>query len=317
MSALREAVNDYITMRRGLGFKLESLAKLLRSFVAFCEDRSVDHVTNDIALEWATLRIKVVGNEALYARRLDAVRIFARHQHALDPATEIPPDDVLGRRYRSHPPRLFTDAEMVALLDAAGRLTPRMKAATWQTVIGLLAATGMWPGEACRLNLHDVNLADGVVRIAKTKFDKSRIVFLHPTAAMAMGDYLRIRTDWMSTRARQCATFFVNMNGSPINVGSSSKVFRLVLATAGISALIDEPPPRLHDLRHTFAVNTMLDWYRDGGDVQARLPLLSTWLGHVDPVSTYWYLQAVPELLALAAGRLEPDTAKVNTETPS
>lgn len=317
MSALREAVKDYLTMRRGLGFKLEGLAKLLRSFVVFCEDRGVDHVTNDIALEWATSTMKVPGNEALYARRLDAVRTFARHQHALNPATEIPPDDVLNRRYRSHPPHLFTDAEIVALLDAADTLTPRMKAATWRTMIGLLAATGMRPGEACRLNLHDVNLADGVVRIAKTKFDKSRLVFLHPTAAMAMGDYLRTRTDWMSTRARQCTTLFVNMNGSPINAGISSKVFRLVLATAGIPAPTDKPPPRLHDLRHTFAVNTMLDWYRDGADVQARLPLLSTWLGHVDPVSTYWYLQAVPELLALAAGRLEPDTANMNTEPPS
>lgn len=316
MSALRTAVDDYLTMRRGLGFKLEGLAKLLRSFVAFSEARGVDHVRNDIALEWATSTIKVQGHEALYARRLDAVRTFARHQHALDPATQIPPDDVLRRRYRPHPPYLFTDTEILALLQATDTLTPPLTATTWRTMIGLLAITGMRPGEARSLTLHDVDLLEGVARIANSKFNKSRIVFLHPTTVIALGDYLTMRNTWMSTRTRGCASFFVNTHGTPITAKTSSVIFRQVLSSAGIPAS-NGRPPRLHDLRHTFAVNTMLEWYRDGGDVQERLPLLSTWLGHIDPDSTYWYLHAVPELLALAAGRLEPAAPAEYTQAPS
>lgn len=305
MNALREAVEDYLAMRRGLGFKLEGLAKLLNSFVTFCEDRDVDHVTVETAMTWATSTIKVPGHAALYARRLDAVRVFARHQAALDPATQIPPEDVLSSRYRPHRPRLFTEDEIHALLEATSLLEPRFQAVTWRTLIGLLAATGMRPGEARRLQLQDLNLADGVVRITKTKFDKSRLVFLHPSTTIAISDYMDHRTHWSSTSSRSCTTVFMNSRGTPVSSATASLVFREVLAAAKITVTGDGPLPRLHDLRHTFAVNTMLDWYRDGGNVQARLPLLSTWLGHIDPASTYWYLQAVPELLALATERLE------------
>lgn len=304
MSTLRANVNDYLAMRRAMGFKVEGLSKLLLNFVAFCEARGATRVHNDLAVEWATATIKVPVTDALFARRMDAVRVFARYQQALDPATQVPPEAIRPRRYRPKEPNVFSEAEILALLAGADTLTPRFRAATWRTLIGLLAATGMRPGEACHLTLPDVDLPNGVIQVLETKFGKSRLVFLHPTTATVLGHYLQVRRDWVGTTARACPSFFVNSRREAINPDSLSGTFNKIVATAGIATKPGHRPPRLHDLRHTFAVTTMLDWYRDSHDVQARLPLLSTWLGHVDPASTYWYLHAVPELLAHAARRL-------------
>jgi integrase len=313
MSTLRENVNDYLATRRAMGFKVEGLTKLLLSFAAFCEARGATRVQNDLAVQWATATIKAPVHDALLARRMDAVRIFARHQHALDPATQIPPEAICSRRYRSREPNVFSEAEVLAFLAAAETLSPRFRAVTWRTLIGLLAATGMRPGEACRLIVSDIDLANGVVQVLETKFGKSRLVFLHPTTATVLGDYLRVRQDWVGDAARGCPAVFVNSRREAISPDRLGATFRQIVAAAGITTEPGHRPPRLHDLRHTFAVTTMLDWYRDGHDVQVRLPLLSTWLGHVDPASTYWYLHAVPELLAHAARRLDaragaPDT---------
>jgi integrase/recombinase XerD len=304
MSALREDVTSYLAMRRAMGFKVEGLSKLLLSFAAYCEARGATRVRNDLAVEWATATIKVPVNDALLARRMDAVRIFARHQHVLDPATQIPPETVCSRRYRSREPNVFSEAEVLALLAASGTLSPRFRAVTWRTLIGLLAATGMRPGEACHLAVTDIDLANGVIQVLETKFGKSRLVFIHPTTATVLGRYLQVRQDWTGNTARACPAVFVNSRRGPINPDSLGATFSQIVAAAGITARPGHRPPRLHDLRHTFAVTTMLDWYRAGHDVQARLPLLSTWLGHADPASTYWYLHAVPELLACAASRL-------------
>jgi integrase/recombinase XerD len=233
------------------------------------------------------------------------VRIFARYQHALDPATQIPPEAICSRRYRPREPNVFSDAEVLALLAAADTLSPRFKAVTWRTLIGLLAATGMRPGEACHLIVSDIDLANGVIQVLETKFGKSRLVFIHPTTATVLGRYLQVRQDWVGTTARACPAVFVNSRREAISPDSLGATFRQIAAAAGITTEPGHRPPRLHDLRHTFAVTTMLDWYRGGHDVQERLPLLSTWLGHVDPASTYWYLHAVPELLACAARRLD------------
>jgi integrase len=188
-------------------------------------------------------------------------------------------------------------------MSAAGGLAPAMRAATWRTLVGLLAVTGMRQGEACRLRCDDVDLETGTLVIADSKFGKSRLVFLHPTACSALRAYARARDEAFPEPTAD--TFFVNSRGGPLDGPNLPKTFATLVAAAGIQAPPGQRAPRLHDLRHAFTVATMLDWYRDGGDVQARLPRLSTWLGHVDPKSTYWYLQAVPELLALAAGRLE------------
>lgn len=317
MSTLRENVTSYLATRRAMGFKVEGLSKLLLSFTAFCEARGATRVQNDLAMEWATARIKVPVSDALLARRMDAVRIFARYHHALDPATQVPPEAVCSRRYRPREPNVLSEAEVLALLKAAGTLSPQFKAVTWRTLIGLLAATGMRPGEACRLTVSDVDLANGVIQVLETKFGKSRLVFIHPTTATVLGHYLQVRRDQAGTAARACPAVFLNSRHGAISPDGLGTTFRQVAAVAGITTKPGHRPPRLHDLRHTFAVTTMLDWYRGGHDVQARLPLLSTWLGHADPASTYWYLHAVPELLACAARRLDARTGAPATEPAS
>jgi integrase len=299
MSGLRARAEEYLAMRRALGFKLVSQGPRLMSFVRFCEERGQGRVTAGLAVEWATA---TSGDEVNQARRLDVVRIFARHLQALDPATEVPADDVLSRRYRRIPPYLYSPDEVSALVRAAGSLRPAIRAAGWQALIGLLAVTGMRPGEACRLGRGDVDLDTGTIVIADSKFGKSRMVFLDPTAVTALRGYARVRDEAFP----QAAAFLVNGCGRPLRGSYLPHVFAPLAEAAGIQAPPGQRAPRLHDLRHVVAVATLLDWYRDGGDVQARLPVLSTWLGHVDPKSTYWYLQAVPELLALAAGRPEP-----------
>jgi integrase/recombinase XerD len=303
VSALRARAEEYLAMRRTLGFKLTTQGRHLMSFVRFCEERSADHVTADLALEWATRTAKGSGDEVYQARRLDAVRIFARHLQALDPATEVPPGDVLSRRQGRVPPYLYSPEEVAALMSAAGGLAPALRAATWRTLIGLLAVTGMRQGEACRLERDDVDLSDGRLVIRDSKFGKSRQVFLHPAAITALRAYEQARD--RAFPEPEAGTFLVNSRGGPLDGPNLPKTFATLVTAAGIQAPPGQRAPRLHDLRHSFTVATMLDWYRDGGNVQARLPLLSTWLGHVDPKSTYWYLQAVPGLLALAAGRLE------------
>ena len=181
----------------------------------------------------------------------------------------------------------------------------------------MLATTGMRPGEACRLSVGDVDLSNGVVQVLETKFGKSRLVFIHPTTATVLGEYLQVRRDWSGPAATACPALFLNTRRGPINADKVSVTFNQIVAAAGIPVEPGHRPPRLHDLRHTYAVTTMLHWYRDGHDVQERLPLLSTWLGHVDPASTYWYLHAVPELLAHAARRLDAHRIAPGTQARS
>jgi integrase len=260
-------------------------------------------VSADLAIAWATQTSRGSGDEVYQARRLDTVRIFARHLQAMDPATEVPPDDVLSRRYRRIPPYLYSPEEVTALMRAAAGLTPTIRAATWRTLIGLLAVTGMRQGEACRLGRADVDLEAGTLVITDSKFGKSRLVFLHPTAVAELRAYEKARD--RAFPGPGAGTFLVNSHGGPLDRHNIPKTFARLVTAAGLQAPPRRRAPRLHDLRHVFAVATMLDWYRDGENVQTRLPVLSTWLGHVDPKSTYWYLQAIPELLTLAAGRLE------------
>lgn len=290
-------------MRRALGFKLTTQGRLLMSFVDYCQARHVEHITTELALAWATQPPRGGTDEVYWSRRLMVVRIFARHLRTLDPATEVPPADVLPYHYRRVMPHVYSQSEIGALMEAAGRLTPPLRALTWQTFIGLLATTGLRVSEVCHLDHEDVGLAAGVLVVNDSKFGKSRQVFLHPSSVAALRYYLR-RRDQLCPAAR-VPSLLVTTRGTRLDATNVQGVFAGLVAAAGITPVPGRRRPRLHDLRHTFAVATLLDWYRDGGDVAARLPLLSTWLGHVDPKSTYWYLQAVPELLSLAARRLE------------
>jgi integrase/recombinase XerD len=303
VSALREAAVGYLVMRRALGFKLTTQGRQLMRFVGYCEAQGAEHITTELALAWAMQTSRGSSDEVYWSRRLMVVRIFARHMAALNPATEVPPEDMLPHHYRRIAPYLYSPGEITALMAAAGRLAPPLRSATWQTLIGLLAVTGMRKSEACHLDRDQVDLAAGVLTIADSKFGKSRQLFLHPATVAALRSYQRRRDRWCP--APSAPSFFISTRSTRLDEHNLTRTFAALLDDTGIQAPPGRRRPRIHDLRHSFTVASLLDFYRDGGDVQARLPLLSTWLGHVDPKSTYWYLQAVPELLALAAGRLE------------
>jgi integrase/recombinase XerD len=299
---LREHAEEYLAMRRALGFSLATFGIRLDSFITWLESTGATVITADAAIAWATATRRGSTDPAYLARRLDVARIFARHMRVLDPATGVPPMDVLSRRYRRITPHLYPPGEMAEILKAAGELPPPLRAATWQTLLSLLAATGMRVSEACRLDRGDADLEAGVLTIRDSKFGKSRDIPVHPTAVTALRRYEQIRDRLCP--APVTTAFFVSTRGTRIDSHNMPQVFARLTETAGITAAAGRRRPRIHDIRHTFTVRSLLDWHRDGADVQARLPLLSAYLGHVDPKSSYWYMTGSPELLALAAARL-------------
>jgi integrase len=232
---------------------------------------------------------------------MTAARGFARYLSGIDASTQVPPLGLMPRRAPWRRPFIYTSADIGALLEAAGQtIVSPLRAATYQTLIGLLAASGLRIGEAIKLDRSDVDWAQGVLLIRESKFGKSRLVPLHPSSMRALGDYARLRGRLQPRPAGPA--FFVSLNRTRLLYPVVQSTFRLLTGNAGIGAGAVSPP-RLHDLRHSFAVRTLLDWYRAGEDVQAKIPSLSTYLGHREPASTYWYLSAAPELLALAAAR--------------
>jgi integrase/recombinase XerD len=200
-------------------------------------------------------------------------------------------------------PYLYSDAEIAALITAAATLRTPLRVATYQTLIRLLAITGIRVGEAIRLDTTDVDVENELLTVRDSKFGKSREVPIHPSTMDALGDYLDRRDRLRPTPATPA--LFISTAGTRLLYCNVDWTFLRLVDKAGLRPRSVSCRPRIHDLRHTFAVASLLDWYRDGGDVQARLPLLSTYLGHVHPGSTYWYLSAAPELLALAGQRLE------------
>ncbi len=301
MNPLHRHVEDYLRVRRALGFKLTGYDNLLKGFVDHLDQAPASTLTVEAALAWA---IKPQGVQPYrWKQRLSVIRGFAVYLHALDPATEVPPADLLAYRRHRPTPYLFCDAEITALLVAAGELRHPLRSATYRTVFGLIAATGMRCGEALALDRDDVDLDGGLVAIRFTKFNKSRQLPLHPSTVNALDDYLHIR-DRLCPRSIQ-PSFFVTTIGTRLTGRRVREVFTGLVNQTGLQPRFGSCRPRIHDLRHGFAVATLLDWYRDGADVAAKMPLLSAYLGHSNPSSTYWYLQAAPELLALAAQRLE------------
>jgi integrase/recombinase XerD len=302
MSNLRTAAEDYLAIRRSLGFKLEKAGGLLLDFIDDLEDAGATTITTDLAVTWATKPRDV--DPGWWSQRLSVVRGFARHLQAIDPAVQVPPRDLLPRHNRRATPYLFTPGDIDRLMAAAQTLTPPHRAATAYTLVGLLAATGMRLGETLRLDRDDVELGDRLITIRHAKRDKTRQLPLHPTVAAALHSYTQVR-DERIMRPTTPAFFVSTVTGGRLSQGFVHPVFRRLVRQAGLKSRSERCRPRPHALRHSFAVNSLIGWYRDGEDIAARLPRLSTWLGHSDPASTYWYLQASPELLALAGQRLE------------
>lgn len=300
MSTLGEHLDDYLRLRRGLGFHLVDAARFLAGFVAYLEACGATTVTVELAVAWAREREGIKPISVDY--RLSAVRCFARYLHAIDPAHQIPPSGLLAVPRRRPAPYIYTPEQLGEVLAATQQFEPPLRAATYRALFGLLAATGMRVGEALALSCGDVDLVDGTVTIRHAKFDRVRLAPLHASVTAELRVYA-------TTRDRLCPTplvdrFFVSVTGDVLSRHTASRVFREITERMGLRS--DTVHPRVHDLRHAFAVHTLIDGYRNSADISALLPVLSTYLGHVEPANTYWYLSAVPELMQLAAARLEP-----------
>ena len=301
MSDLLQAVNDYLALRRALGYKLERDWRELPRFVEFLEQHGAAVISTELALAWA---IQPADATALYWRgRLSIVRGFARYMQAADPQTEVPPTDLLPAKKRRAVPYLYSESDIEALMCAARKIRQPLKSATIETIVGLLAVTGMRIGEAIALDRGDVELLEGRLTVRRDKSGKSREVALHPSTVRALVAYTRVR-DELCPHPKD-PSFLISATGVRLHRGTVNHEFDRLRRYCGLDYDTLGRSARLHDLRHTFVLRTLLSWYREGTDVEAQLPLLSTFLGHVEPSSTYWYFEGAPQLLALALERLE------------
>jgi integrase/recombinase XerD len=301
VSELAEGLERYLALRRSLGYKLERPGQVLADFVAGLDEAGISHITTEIALSWA---INTTNPDSSWrAQRLGFVRGFARYLHSADPRHDVPPAGLVARRRGRVLPYLFSSADIQALMDAAARLRSPFQAQTMQTLIGLLAVTGLRVGEAIRLSRTDIDFAAGIITVRDSKGNKSRHVPISPSTSNALLSYL---TDWgcyfPNAKAALTTTTGTRLRSS--NLGTS---FDEVVSLAGLKGGPQGALPRLRGLRHSFAVAALVDFYESDCDVAAMLPVLSAYMGHVSPASTYWYLSASPELLAAAARRASSD----------
>lgn len=295
MNTMQTHLEEYLRLRRALGFKLEWPGHVLPQFVTWLEGTGSETITTEAAITWA--RLSTAANPMTLSHRLGAVRGFARYLRTIAPATEVPPAGLFGRQRRITP-YIYSPDEIGRLVQAARQLHPPLRAATHEALFGLLGATGMRVGEALHLQRADADLLDGVLRLRHTKFDRDRLVPLHPTTTEALRAYAA-RRDRLCPQPSTDA-FFVSSVGSALRYEAVRSAFRILLISAGFPTA-PGGRPRINELRHSMVVNTLIDWERDGADVASRLPVLSAYLGHVSPASTYWYISAVPELMQLAA----------------
>lgn len=300
MTDLSAAVDSYLAMRRGLGFKLVDAGSLLPDFVGYLHENGAEHVSTELALAWATRPVNT--HRVWWRQRLCFVRGFAEYLRTIDPETEVPPADLLPARQQRLAPYLYSGADIAALMAAARSLNPPLRAATYETIIGLLSVTGLRLGEALALNREDIDKKHLLLVVRHAK-GGGRKVPLHETTLRALQHYFdcvdRHFPDPMSP------SVFVSIRGTRMNEDSIHATFPLLIDQAGLTGRGQRPRPRIHDLRHSYAVRQLIDWHQQHADVDARIPLLSAVLGHSDPASTYWYLQAAPELFAIVGARLE------------
>ena len=300
MSALQQALKEYLAMRRALGYKLEREGMLLPQFLNYVQERGEQHLSTETAVAWATLPSSGPG---WWSARLRMVRGFAVYMHQVDPGHEVPATDLLPCAPRRATPYLYDQAQIAALMQVAGTLRTPHRVATIQTLIGLLTVTGMRIGEAVSLDRDDFDPATGCIVIHGAKFGKSRELALHPSTTAALRRYMR-RADRPAPMV-DVSPLLITIVGTRLLKSDAQRTFKTLTRRAQIQARSGSCRPRLHDLRHSFAVATVLDGYHQDEDVGRRLALLATYLGHVDPAATYWYLSAAPELMHLAADRLD------------
>lgn len=306
MNTLREALKEYLVLRRSLGYKMHDAGLLLPRFIGFMEERRAHYITARLALEWVQ-QAKTV-QPAEWARRLCFVRGFARYRSAVDPRTEVPSPELLPYRSTRAQPYLYTEQEVQGLLDEALKLAttwPSTPLRPWvfHCLLGLLSVTGMRISEALDLKLDDVDLDQGVLTIHAAKLGRSRLVPLHPSTCAVLGAYLKRREQFFAKH--DSGHVFVSNRGTRLDLGRVHRTFYALSRQTGLRARGASKGPRLHDFRHRFAVEVLIRWYESGEDPARHLPTLSTYLGHVCVAGTYWYLSSWPELMAQAMARLE------------
>lgn len=307
MNTLQQSVHEYLAMRRSLGFKLRDAGKALLDFTDFMTQRQAAYITSALALEWAQLPVNTQPSH--WAQRLSFVRGFARYRYASDPRTEVPSPGLLPFQPMRARPYLYSDDEIERLLHAALDLSFRYQRCAllpwvYYCLLGLLSVTGLRLGEARNLKVQDVNLETAVLTVCNAKFGRTRLVPLHASTCEVLTDYLDRRQQHWAGRTVS-PYLFVSSRGNRLDNGSIHRVFYALSRQIGLRAASDSHGPRLHDLRHRFATNTLLNWYRTNQDPAQRLPLLSAYLGHVHVADTQWYLEAAPELMHEAMRRLE------------
>lgn len=301
MNRLRRAAADYLAVRRALGFKLRGHDRLLNDFLDHLDRSATTTITVAAAVAWATAPADV--SPVRWSQRLSVVRGFARHLQCVDPSTEVPPEDLLACRRHRQTPYLYSENDIARLVRAAAALRPALRGATHEAFFGLLAVTGMRVGEAIGMDRSDVDLRTGVVEIKQAKFRKHRRLPLHDSTVAALRHYAEVRDELCPNP--KVPSFFVSTRATRLLDVCVHGVFRKLVDGVGLEPQPGTGPPRVHGLRHSFAVATVRDWHRPGADPTGKLSLLSAFLGHADPAYTYWYLQGCPELLGLAAERLE------------
>jgi integrase len=307
MNTLREGAEEYLSLRRRLGYKLDRSGRLLLQFVSFMEQRKAQFITSDLVVEWAVLPTN--AQPVYWTSRLSAVRLFAQYWRATDSRTEVPALGLLQVRYQRKRPYIYSEDEITRLMGAAARLASPtgLRAQTYVTLLGLLTVAGLRISEAIALDRDDVDLDEGNLTIRRTKFGKVRLVPVHRSTSLALRRYARFR-DRVHPRP-QTSSFLVGEAGARLVKNTAEDTFVHLSRRIGLRGPEGRhgQGPRLHDLRHRWAVDTMLRWYRAGIDVEPHLPQLSTYLGHTHVSDTYWYLTAVPELMSLAVSLLEQD----------
>lgn len=303
MNTLQAALDDYLALRRALGFELRLAGRLLQRFVEFAQAANATYITAELALQWATQPTDV--QPAQWANRLGMVRRFAQYCSSIDPRTVVPAPDLLPYRLARPSPYIYRDEQIIQLIQAARALPPQtgLRPHTYSTLFALYAVTGMRTQEPLRLDRDDVDLADGVLTVRGTKFGKSRYVPIHSSTVRALRRYAA-RRDRLCP-SPQSPGFFVSEQGERITQWSVRWTFVKLSQQIGLRHSGDSHGPRLLDFRHRLAINTLSRWHRRGVDVEKHLPELATYLGHVHVSDTYWYLSATPELLAQALRRVE------------
>ena len=306
-------VEDYLYARRQLGFKLKSQGTQLLAFARFAENGSHQGpVTLELALRWA--RDSNSAKPITAAKRIEVLRPFIRYLQQFDPATQVPSPQLLGSTHRRPAPHIYSDEEIEALLAAAGQLRPSggLRPATYETLFGLLAATGMRISEALRLERADVLLEHGMLVVRQSKYRKSRLVPLHATTITALRCYARQRDKFLPVAMDN--NFFLSPWGRALKIWNAEETFCNLRRQLGWIARGDYPEPRIHDLRHTFITNCLLRWYRHKINVDNAIVSLSTYVGHVRVTDTYWYVSTVPELMASVSERFERYAREISND---